>query len=99
VPADAQQIETGRRIAFEGLPDQLVPACRECHGPGAQRNPAYPRLAGQGAEYLRLQLTLFREKRRGGTPFHQIMQDIAVQLRAEHVDAVTAFYASLAPER
>ena len=96
---NAQQVELGRRIAFEGLPDQLVPACRECHGPGVQRNATYPRLAGQYSEYLRLQLTLFKDKRRGGTPFHLIMQDVAAQLHADQIEAVTAFYSSLPPER
>ena len=97
--ADPQAIELGRRIAYEGIPEQLIPACRECHGPDTSRNPNYPKLAGQYARYLELQLSLFQRKQRGGTPYHEIMHKFAGQLTDEHVRAVSQFYASLAGER
>jgi cytochrome c553 len=95
--ADAPgEIDQGRQIASSGVPEQLVPACRECHGPGAERNPNYPRLAGQYAEYLALQLSLFQGKRRGGTEYHTLMHKVAGQLTEEQIRAVTRYYAASA---
>lgn len=95
----------GRRADADAIASQLlrhgdasrdVPACVECHGPSARgRNPMYPALAGQPAEYLRLQLTLFAEGRRGGSPYTEIMRPIAARLTAAHVDEATAAYAAL----
>lgn len=92
-------IEYGARIATAGLPDEMIPACQECHGPGVTRNPHYPRLAGQYAEYLRLQLSLFQRRQRGGTPYHKIMHKVVGHLTDEQIRAVTAYYASLPGNR
>ena len=95
---DDAEVETGRRIASEGIPERLIPACSECHGPGGQRNPHYPSLSGQYADYLRLQLEIYRDKRRGGTPYHEIMHNFVGQLTDEHVSAVSKYFASLPGE-
>jgi cytochrome c553 len=92
---DAMLIQQGREIAERGAPERLVPACNECHGPGTERNPNYPRLAGQHADYIAQQLGLFKGDRRGGTAYRRIMLKFAGQLTAEQVEAVAAYYASL----
>jgi cytochrome c553 len=90
--------DLGETIAQRGLPRRRVPACVACHGPGAgPRNPMYPQLAGQYAEYLALQLRLFKDDRRGGTPYAHIMRMVAARLTPEQVAAVAAYYASLPP--
>jgi cytochrome c553 len=61
-------------------------------------NQNYPRLAGQHAEYLSLQLSLFQAKRRGGTEYHTLMHKFVGQLSDEHIRAVTRYYASLEPD-
>ena len=91
-------MSTGRRIAAEGIPGRSIPACSECHGPGRQRNRHYPRLAGQYADYLRLQLEVYRDKRRGGTKYHEIMHKFVGQLTDDHIRAVSKYYASLPGE-
>jgi cytochrome c553 len=94
--AAGNEVERGRRIASEGLPEQLVPACLTCHGHGeTPHNPYYPKLAGQSADYLRLQLTLFKEEKRGGTPYHRIMRRVATQLSEDDMRAVAAFFSTL----
>lgn len=93
------QIEEGRRIATDGVPGRLIPACRECHGPTTRVNPRYPRLAGQYAEYLEQQLSIFKAKHRGGTPYHTLMHKFVGQLTDEQVRAVSRYYASLVPEK
>lgn len=96
----ATMAETGKQIATRGLPERDVPACIECHGPaGGARNPAYPDLAGQYPEYLRLQLQLFAENRRGGSTFAHLMQGIATRLTEEERRAVALYFASVVSDR
>lgn len=95
---DPQAIERGRQIASSGMPERLIPACRECHGPGVTRNANYPRLAGQYARYIQLQLQLFRSHSRGGTEYREIMLKFAGQLTEEQVRDVAQYYASLPAE-
>jgi cytochrome c553 len=83
-------------LVAAGQPSRQVPACRECHGPGAtDHNPAYPDLAGQDADYLFEQLVLFSENRRGGSPYAPIMQAIASRLSREQMREAAEYYASL----
>jgi cytochrome c553 len=93
---DASAIERGREIALRGMPSQRLPACAACHGPSSTpRNPIYPQLAGQYAEYLALQLALFKKGSRGGTPYAHLMRVVAGRLTSEQVHDVTLYYASL----
>ena len=89
-------IGRGREIAMQGIPGQRLPACAACHGPSATpRNPIYPQLAGQYSEYLALQLTLFKQDNRGGTPYAHLMRTVASRLTSEQIREVTLYYASL----
>ena len=91
----APAIERGREIAVRGIPNRRVPACSACHGPNrVRRNPIYPELAGQHAEYLALQLELFNKQSRGGTPYAHIMHRIAGRLTPQQMRDVTAYYES-----
>ena len=93
---DAAAIERGKQIAGQGIPSQRVPICAECHGPGPDpRNPNYPELAGQYAEYLVLQLTLFKNQQRGGTANAHLMRRVAHGLTAEQMRDVASYYESL----
>lgn len=87
----------GERIALEGIPDRRIPACSSCHGPGLRpRYPIYPRLAGQYASYLELQLTLFMEGRRGGTKFGHVMRKVlAHTLKPDELRAVADYYSKV----
>jgi cytochrome c553 len=88
--------ERGREIAERGIRGQGVPSCVDCHGPGPEpRNPAYPRLAGQYADYLVLQLELLKTQQRGGSPYVHIMHNVASRLKPEQMQAVARYYASL----
>ena len=89
-------VERGKNIAGQGIPRQRVPACAVCHGPGAEvRNPAYPELAGQYADYLILQLELFQQDRRGGTSYAHLMRQVAAGLTEAQRREVALYYASL----
>lgn len=94
---DAAAIARGAQIARRGVPGRRVPACASCHGPGGvERNPRHPRLAGQFAEQLALQLELFRQGVRGGTSYAHLMAPAGRGLTRSQARDVAAYYASLA---
>jgi cytochrome c553 len=91
-------VPPGADLIFSGVPASQIPACSQCHGPGAtEHNPAYPVLAGQDADYLFEQLILFSENRRGGSEYAPIMQAIASRLSREQMRAAADHFSSLTP--
>ena len=98
-PARSELWERGRRIAEEGLPKKRVPSCIECHGPkGTRTKPAYPSLTGLSADYLLLQLELFKNEQRGGTAYAHLMQEVVAGLEPEDMRAVAQYFESLPPD-
>jgi len=92
--ANERLAELGAAIAQVGLPSQGVPACFACHdAPARARNPGFPRLDGQPADYLATQLRLWRDDMRGGGPYAHLMRRIAHELEPEQIDAVAVFFA------
>jgi cytochrome c553 len=83
----------GEQLALRGHPQHRVPACVECHR-RSDRHPDYPRLDGQHAEYLLLQLQLFKAGARGGSPLAEIMRPIAERLTADQQKNVAAYFAA-----
>ena len=93
---DAAAVERGRIIAERGAPERRLPSCSDCHGPGpGPREPDMPRLAGQYADYILLQLELFAAGHRGGGPRAHLMDSVAPRMSREQMRDVAAYYASL----
>jgi len=89
----ADAVARGERIARDGIAAQGVPYCAACHGPKTEpRNPHYPALAGQYGDYLRSQLQLFAQARRGGSAYAPIMDTIAGRLSEEQMADVASYY-------
>jgi cytochrome c553 len=65
--------------------------CLGCHGPSAEGNGQFPRLAGQHPEYLIKQLNSFKEGVRKSGP----MQAIAGGLSEDDMKALAAYFGSL----
>jgi len=91
-------VETGRQIYQDGLPDDNVPACAACHGPGGKGDGQNPRLAGQLHSYTVSQLAGWSKNRgRGaaeGDPA-SIMSAVAKSLTRSQSAAVAAYVSSL----
>ncbi|MBK57412.1 c-type cytochrome [Pseudomonas stutzeri] len=86
----------GLTLAERGVRARGIPSCVHCHGPkDGPRNPMYPNIAGQYAPYLKLQLELFTEGKRGGTEYAHIMHSAAQRLTSEQMQALADYYASL----
>jgi cytochrome c553 len=77
--------------AAQSLAERLE-TCASCHGvDGRSVLPDTPSLAGQPADYLTVQLFLFRENLRPGTvmtPFAQGLSDAELQQLADHFAAL-----------
>jgi cytochrome c553 len=88
----------GREIATGGVPARDIPPCVECHGPSpSEKSASYPRLAGQYAEYLALQLRLLQDRQRGGSGYVDLMHTFVDRMSPEDITDVSAFFAALAP--
>ena len=89
----------GREIVTSGIPARDIPPCAECHQPSEEvnRNPAYPRLAGQYAGYLALQLELLKERRRGGSEYVHLMHTFVDRLTLDDIRDVSAYFSGVSP--
>ena len=93
IEGDASRIEPGRAIFASGVVDKGVPACIGCHGSEGQGQAAYPRLAGQHADYLVKQLIVFQctDER----PEGNVMKVIAHDLTRQNIEDVATYLQSL----
>jgi cytochrome c553 len=87
LPAAAQDAARGAALAEER-------GCGTCHGAkGVAAQPGVPSLAGQPAEFIALQMILFRERLRDAPP----MPDMAQGLEDGQVEDLAAHFAALPP--
>lgn len=90
---DKEAVAMGERIWRGGIADRNIAACAGCHSPnGAGIPAAYPRLAGQHADYTAAQLVAFREGKR---PNSQVMHQVAAKMNDREIRAVSDYVAGL----
>ncbi|MEO8802316.1 MAG: c-type cytochrome [Rudaea sp.] len=87
------RIEAGKAIFTSGIPDKAVPPCASCHGPEGLGNAAFPRIAGQHADYLEKQLTIFQ--RTNERPSGAVMKTVAHNLTRENMVNVAEYVQSM----
>jgi len=94
-PGEPPLSKRGEAIYRDGIERKDVPACASCHGPrGEGLAPSFPRLAGQHARYLDIQLRQFRDGRRASDP-QASMRKVAANLSDADIAAVAKFAARL----
>ncbi len=94
--AEREVLEAGERIATAGIPERQIAACSTCHGlEQGPQNPLFPALAGQYSAYTALQLTLWKEGKRGGSAYAQIMEPVVAGLTPDEIEAVSLYYQSI----
>lgn len=93
VEGKPERINAGKAIFTDGVPDKKIPPCASCHGPEAQGNANFPRLAGQHLDYLIKQLTVFQ--RTNDRPEGSIMKTVAHELTHENIENVAAYLQSM----
>ncbi len=92
------QIEQGKKIFEEGIPDANVPACSACHGPEAMGDGQNPRLAGQLYPYTVKELINWRRgssQNASGEDTSAVMAPIAQSLNRQQIEAVAAYLSFL----
>lgn len=86
-------VALGEKIYRGGIAKKAVPACAACHGPTGSGIPAqYPGLGGQHADYVKAQLTAFRQ---GDRTNNASMTSIAANLSDKEIDALSDYIAGL----
>jgi cytochrome c553 len=98
IPAAARDKELaalGQKIYRGGNVASGVAACAGCHGPAGMGIPAqYPRISGQFAEYVELQLKAFRAGTRANDP-NGMMRGVAGRMSDREIQAVAEYVAGL----
>lgn len=95
--ADPDLVDEGEALYRGGNMASGVPACAGCHNPrGIGNEPAgYPRLSGQNAEYLEVQLKAYRDGERDAGRNASIMMDVAAKLTDAEIKAVSSYLSGL----
>lgn len=83
-------------VPFADTLEQRMQACTGCHGPqgGGVKDAAFPRLAGQPADYLAAQMRAFRDGVRTYAPMNFLMARQSDAYFAE----IAAWFAAQAPD-
>ncbi|MDP1610382.1 MAG: c-type cytochrome [Sulfuritalea sp.] len=90
-----ETIEFGQKLFRGGDQAKGLPACAGCHGPSGAGIPAqYPRIGGQFAEYIELQLKSFRDGARANDS-NKMMRMVALKMTDAEIKAVSDYVAGL----
>lgn len=94
--ASEDVVDLGRQIYKGGILSKNIAACSSCHGPTGMGNPAanYPRVSGQHAKYVSLQLTAFKGGHRANDN-SAMMRNVAANLSEKEIEAVSQYIAGL----
>lgn len=88
---------TGSALSSSALAEMpaAAKACVGCHGAdGNSLSPAFPKLAGQHAQYLETALKAYRD----GTRHNDMMNRFAKNLKDEDIKAIAAYFSSQKPK-
>ena len=95
VAKDKELAALGQKIYRGGNAATAVAACAGCHGPSGAGMPAqYPRISGQFAEYVELQLKAFRVGARANDS-NGMMRGVAARMTDLEIQAVAEYVAGL----
>src|SRR5471032_927613 len=95
--ADPKLVAQGEALFRGGKLDQGMPACIGCHSPngGGNAEAGFPHLGGQHADYIKKQLTAFREGERTNDGDTMVMRTIASKLSNKDIEALASYIQGL----
>jgi len=91
IAGDAKLIARGKTLFEKGDPAQEIMACSQCHGPRAEGNTIFPRLAGQRAAYVVRQIDAIQKRSRESPVMHGVIKE----MDAETMRSVAEYVQSL----
>lgn len=89
-------VEQGKALYAAGDAQRGLTACIACHGPrgnGTELS-GFPKISGQHADYIKLQLEKFRDGNRGND-MNEMMRDVAKKLTDEDIDVLSKYVGGL----
>lgn len=88
--------EAGHKLYLSGDAESGIAACVACHGIAGKgmKQAGFPSLTGQSQDYLKKQLSSFRNGSRGNDN-NGIMRNIAIKLSDADIEAVSQYITSL----
>lgn len=94
--ADAPKSEAGERLYKGGDMSRGVTSCMACHGPDGKGSElaGFPNIGGQHANYVKIQLTKFRDASRHND-LNGMMQDVAGKLSDSDIEALSIYISGL----
>ncbi|MFT6253841.1 MAG: cytochrome c553 [Granulosicoccus sp.] len=94
---EVDALTLGEQVYRAGNSEVGIPSCMGCHSPrGLGNAPAgYPRLGGQYAEYIALQLRSFRAGERTNDGDSKIMRSVAEHMSDAEIDSVANYISGL----
>jgi cytochrome c553 len=95
--ADPNLVARGEALFRGGKLDQGLAACTGCHSPNGSGNmqAGFPHLGGQHADYIKKQLTAFREGERTNDGDTMVMRSIAAKLSNKDIEALAQYIQGL----
>lgn len=89
-------VEQGRALYLAGDAERGLTACVACHGPRGNGTDlsGFPKISGQHADYIKLQLTKFRAGERKND-LNAMMQDVAMKLTDKEIDTLSKYVGGL----
>jgi cytochrome c553 len=93
---EPSKLKLGERVFRAGNVAAKVPACASCHGPAGAGIPTavYPRIGGQHATYVAIQLRAYKAGTRNNDP-SAMMRTVAAGLSEDEIDAVASYIQGL----
>jgi cytochrome c553 len=76
---DPAQIAAGERLYRSAERPTAVAACTACHGENAEGLSVFPRLAGQHAYYLGMQMEAIQARLRTSPVMHGVIRDLSIE--------------------
>ena len=92
----AEVVQQGKALYTAGDAQRGLTACIACHGPrgnGTELS-GFPKISGQHADYIKLQLEKFRDDQRGND-MNAMMRDIAKKLSDEDIKILSQYMGGL----
>ncbi|MDO6707455.1 cytochrome c [Photobacterium sp. 1_MG-2023] len=89
-------IEVGQQLYRVGDAERGITACTACHGPRGNGTSlsGFPDISGQHAEYIKKQLTMFRDGNRNND-MNAMMSSVAAKLSDKEIDALSQYLGGL----
>ncbi|MGF1759034.1 cytochrome c4 [Photobacterium sagamiensis] len=89
-------VAVGQQLYRFGDPERGIAACTACHGPRGNGTSlsGFPKISGQHAEYVKIQLEKFRSAQRNND-MNEMMRSVAAKLSDDEITSLSQYVGGL----